>query len=84
MLLRFPNRAFVVLLSPQLEVLEGVVDLSTERFHEIDPLLSDRALAHQRLRFLLIIPEVGLARQLVEFFDLSLQLRNVKETPLAP
>jgi hypothetical protein len=77
------DRRLVTLGGSELEVLERVVHIAREALHELDFFLRRSSLAHQGLGLLLFVPEFGLGGELVQLFDFSLQLSEVKETPLA-
>jgi hypothetical protein len=46
-------------------------------------LLHRRALAQQRLRLVLIVPEVWRGGELIQLIELAFELRYVKDAPLA-
>jgi hypothetical protein len=75
--------AFVFLRHAELEELLRVVDVSGELLRRLDALLDRRTLPRDRLGLLRIVPEPRGERGLVEAFDVSLQLRDVKDAPLA-
>jgi hypothetical protein len=78
------DRPLVVLGGTQLEQDDGVVEVARELLDARDLLLQPRALAGDRLRLLLVVPEAGGERLLLEPVDFRLQLRKVKDAPLAP
>jgi hypothetical protein len=75
---------FVVLGRAELEQDRRVVEIACQLLDRADMLLERRALAGDGLRFLLVVPETGRERLLLEAVDLGLQLRQVKDAPLAP
>ena len=66
------DQLFVVLARRELEQLAGVGQLLFERLRLLQLFGRRRALAHQRLRLVLVVPKVGRARQLVELVNFSL------------
>jgi hypothetical protein len=73
----------VLLRRAELEELLRVVDVPRQLFGRLDLLFDVRPLARDLLGLLRIVPESGSERRLVETFDLLLQLRDVKDAPLA-
>jgi hypothetical protein len=82
--LRLGDGRGVVSLGAQLEERLAVLEIARELLGLLDQLLQRRSLAADRLRLLGVVPEAG--RQLLgaELVDLALQLRKVKDAPLAP
>jgi hypothetical protein len=78
------DRGFVVLARAQFEEDRAVVDVARELLDGPELLLERRALAIDRLRLLLVVPEAGGERLLLERVDSGFQLRDVKGAPLAP
>jgi hypothetical protein len=81
---RLGDRGLVVLRRAELEQDDGVVQVPRQLLDRPDVLLDRRPLAGDRLRLLLVVPEAGGERLLLEPVDLGLQLRQVKDAPLAP
>jgi hypothetical protein len=75
--------AVVVLGRAELEELLRVVDVPRELLDLLDELLDARALAIDRLRLLRVLPEPWGERLFVQAIDILLQLRDVKDAPLA-
>jgi hypothetical protein len=73
----------VVLAGAQVEQDGGVVDVARQFLDRREALLEARALARDGLRLLLVVPETGRERLLLEPVDIGLQLREVKDAPLA-
>jgi hypothetical protein len=73
----------VVLGCAELEELLRVVDVARELLDLLDELLDARALAIDRLRLLRVVPEPWGERLFVQAIDVLLQLRDVKDAPLA-
>ena len=67
----------------ELEELLRVVDVARQLLRRLDLLLDARPLPRDLLGLLRIIPEPRSQRFLVEALDLLLQLRDVKDAPLA-
>jgi hypothetical protein len=78
------DRRLVVLRGSQVEQDDGVVEVARELLDAPDLLLERRPLARDGLRLLLVVPEAWSERLLLEFVDVRLQLRKVKDAPLAP
>jgi hypothetical protein len=74
----------VVLRRAEIEQDDGVLEVARELLDAGDVLLDRRAPAGDDLRLLLVVPEAGGERQLLEPVDLCLELRQVKDAPLAP
>jgi hypothetical protein len=74
----------VVLRGAEIEQDDGVVEVARELLDAGDVLLDRRPPARDDLRLLLVVPEAGGERQLLEPVDLCLELRQVKDAPLAP
>jgi hypothetical protein len=74
----------VVLGGAEVEEDEGVVEVARQLLDAGDVLLDRGPLAGDRLRLLLVVPEPRGERQLLEPVDLRLELRQVKDAPLAP
>jgi hypothetical protein len=74
----------VVLRGPELEEDVRVLDVADQLLGASDELLERRALAVDGLRLLLVVPEPGRERLPFEALGLRLQLREVKDAPLAP
>ena len=75
--------ALVLLGGAELEHLLRVVDVARELLDLVDLLLDAGALAGDRLRLLGVVPEAGSHRRFVQTIDLVLELRDVKDAPLA-
>jgi hypothetical protein len=73
-----------VLGSSEIEQHQRVVEIARELFDGRQPLLELGALAGYRLRLLLVVPEAGDQRLLLEPIDFGFQPRKVKDAPLAP
>jgi hypothetical protein len=78
------HRRVVALGGAELEVLREIVDLLAELLREIERRLDLGALAEDLLSALLIVPEPLRKGDLVQVFELSSQVRDVKNAPLAP
>jgi hypothetical protein len=78
------DRRLVVLRGPELEKDVRVLDVADELLGAADQLLERRALAVDGLRLLLVVPEPGREGLPLEALRLRLQLREVKDAPLAP
>jgi hypothetical protein len=78
------NGRLVVLGGAEVEQDDRVVEVARELLDAREPLLEPGALARDRLRLLLVVPEAGSERLLLELVDFRLQLRKVKDAPLAP
>jgi hypothetical protein len=74
----------VVALGPEVEQDDGVVEVARQLLDRADLLLEPGPLARDDLRLLLVVPEPRGERQLLEPVDLCLELRQVKDAPLAP
>jgi hypothetical protein len=74
----------VVLRRAEIEQDDGVVEVARELLDAGDVLLDRRAAPRDDLRLLLVVPEPWGERQLLEPVDLCLELRQVKDAPLAP
>jgi hypothetical protein len=81
---RLGDGGLVVALGAELEQDDGVVQVARELLDPGDVLLERRALPRDGLRLLLVVPEAGRERQLLQPVDLCLELRQVKDAPLAP
>jgi hypothetical protein len=81
---RLGDGGLVVLGGAEVEQDDGVVEVAREPLDAGDVLLDRRPLAGDRLRLLLVVPEPRGERQLLEPVDLRLELRQVKDAPLAP
>ncbi len=74
----------IVLRDSELEVPVGVREVLVELLDHLELLLDIGALAKERLRLALVVPEVGRARLFVQLGKSSFELRDVKDAPLAP
>jgi hypothetical protein len=74
----------VVLRRTEVEQDDGVVEVARELLDAGDVLLDRRPPPRDDLRLLLVVPEPRGERQLLEPVDLCLELRQVKDAPLAP
>jgi hypothetical protein len=74
----------VVPLGTELEQDFCVLDVAPQFLEAFDLLLQPGALARDGLGFSRVVPEAGRERSFSERFDLLLQLRKVKDAPLAP
>jgi hypothetical protein len=74
----------VVALGPEVQKDDGVVQVPRQLLDGAEMLLDRGALAGDDLRLLLVVPETGGERLLLEPVDFRLQLRQVKDAPLAP
>jgi hypothetical protein len=81
---RLRDGRLVVLGGAELEQNAGVIDVADQLLGAADQLLERRALAVDRLRLLLVVPEPRRERLPLEALDLRLQLGKVKDAPLAP
>jgi hypothetical protein len=81
---RLGDHRRVVLARAEVQQDGGVVQVSRELLDAREPLLDPRALARDGLRLLLVVPEPRGERTLLEPVDFGLQLRKVKDAPLAP
>jgi hypothetical protein len=81
---RLGDGGLVVLRGAEVEQDDGVVEVARELLDARDVLLDRRAPAGDALRLLLVVPEPGGEGQLLEPVDLCLELRQVKDAPLAP
>ena len=95
--LRAPHRAFqcgskrcgffqsllVILLGGEFEELFGVLRLRLELANHVQLLGRRRPLAQQRLRLVLVVPEIRIAGELIELLYFAFELRDVKDAPLA-
>jgi hypothetical protein len=68
----------------ELEILIGVGELFVELLERLELAFDVGALAEQRLRLALIVPEIGGAGLFVQLGKSSFELRDVKDAPLAP
>jgi hypothetical protein len=82
--LRLGDDRRVVLGRPELEQDARVVDVAAELLDPGDLLLEARPLARDGLGLLRVVPEAGRQRLTLEPVDLGLELRQVKDAPLAP
>ena len=80
----FAHDAVVFLRRTELEHLLRVIDVARELLDLVDLLLDAGPLPGHGLRFLRIVPEVRGERGLVQAIDVVLELRDVKDAPLAP
>ena len=78
-----PQGALVVFGGGELEVLERLIDVLAECFGERQLFTGQSAAPEEALRLFLVVPETGLARELVELVYFASECREVKETPLA-
>jgi hypothetical protein len=74
----------VALARAEIEQDDRVVEVARQLLDAPDVLLDRRALPRDGLRLLLVVPEPRGERQLLEPVDLGLELRQVKDAPLAP
>jgi hypothetical protein len=81
---RFGDDAGVALGRPQIEQNAGVVHVARQLLDARDLLLQPRALAGDDLGLFLVVPESRRERLKLESADFCLQLRQVKDAPLAP
>jgi len=81
---RLGDGGLVVLRRAEVEQDDRVVEVARELLDASDVLLDRRAPAGDDLRLLLVVPDAGGERQLLEPVDLCLELRQVKDAPLAP
>jgi hypothetical protein len=81
---RLGDGGLVVLRRAEIEQDDGVVEVARELLDARDVLFDRRAPAGDDLRLLLLVPEPRGERQLLEPVDLCLELRQVKDAPLAP
>lgn len=77
------DRRFVVLGDAELEVFGRFDDVFLELLNRLELAFNVGALAEERLRFGLVVPEVGRAGLFVQFREASFELRDVKVPPLA-
>jgi hypothetical protein len=73
----------VLLGDPELEELLRVFDVAGQLLGRFDLLLDVRALTRDLLGLLRVVPKTRSEGRLVEALDLLLQLRDVKDAPLA-
>jgi len=73
----------VLLGNPELEQLLRIIDVARELLGRLDPLLDAGPLSRDRLRLFRVVPETRGERLFVQAFDFALELRNVKDAPLA-
>jgi hypothetical protein len=78
------DRRLVVLGGAEVEQDDRVVQVARQLLDGCDLLLDAGALARDDLRCLLVFPEARGERLLLELVDLRLELRQVKDAPLAP
>jgi hypothetical protein len=78
------DRGFVVLRGSEVEQDDRVLEVARQLLDRADLLLDAGALARYDLRDLLVVPEARRERLLLELVDLRLELRQVKDAPLAP
>jgi hypothetical protein len=78
------DRRLVVLRGSEVEQDDRVVQVARQLLDRGDLLLDARALARDDLRGLLVFPEARGERLLLELVYLRLELRQVKDAPLAP
>jgi hypothetical protein len=83
LLLDLADHGLVLLGRAELEQLLRVADVARELLDRVDLLLDVGALAGDRLRLLCVVPKIGSERRLVQTVDLVLELRDVKDAPLA-
>jgi hypothetical protein len=81
---RLGDRRLVVLRCAEIQEDDGVLEVASELLDAGDVLLDRRAPSRDDLGLLLVVPEAGGERQLLEPVDLCLELRQVKDAPLAP
>jgi hypothetical protein len=81
---RFGDGGLVVLRRAEIEQDDGVLEVARELLDARDVLLDGRAPPRDDLRLLLVVPEPRGERQLLEPASLCLELRQVKDAPLAP
>jgi hypothetical protein len=81
---RLGDGRLVVLRRPEIEQDRGVLDVACQLLEAADLLLEPRALARDGLGLLLVVPEARGERLLLEPLYLCLELRQVKDAPLAP
>jgi hypothetical protein len=77
------DRRFVVLGDAELEIFSSFADVFRELLDGLELAFGVRPLAEERLRFGLVVPEVGSASLLVQFCETSFELSDVKAPPLA-
>jgi hypothetical protein len=77
------DHAVVLLRDTELEQLLRVVDVARELLRRLDLLFDVRPLPRDLLRLLRVVPETRRQRLFVEALDFLLQLRDVKDAPLA-
>lgn len=79
----FFDDGVVLLGDPELEELLRVFDVARQLLGRLDLLLDVRPLTRDLLGLLRIVPKPRSERRLVQAIDLLLQLRDVKDAPLA-
>jgi hypothetical protein len=84
LLRRIRDDGLVALGDAELEVLLEVDELLPELLGELELGLGLRALAQRLLGGLVVVPEAGNERGLVQIFEQAGQSRDVKDAPLAP
>jgi hypothetical protein len=82
--LRLGDDPLVVLARAQVEKNAGIVDIARQFLDAREALFEGRSFARDCLCLLLVVPEPGGESLLFETIDLRLQLRKVKDAPLAP
>ena len=73
----------VVLIRRQLEKLQGFIDAFGQPLRQLELLDRGRTFAQLSLRFILIIPKIRRTGKPIQLLYLTLQLRDVKDAPLA-
>jgi hypothetical protein len=80
----FGDHLFVALRRAELDENAGVLDVACQLLDAADLLLETGAPSGDDLRLLLVVPEPGSERLLLQLVNRGLQLRKVKDAPLAP
>jgi hypothetical protein len=80
----FGDGRVVVLGGAEVEQDDGIVQVARQLLDRRQALFQRRPLARDALGLLLVVPEAGRERLLLEAVDLRFQLRKVKDAPLAP
>jgi hypothetical protein len=81
---RLDNGSLVVFGSAKIEQDDRIVEVARQLLDARKVLLDFGALARDELYLLLVVPESGCERLLLEAFELGLAFRKVKDAPLAP
>ncbi len=83
LLVELGEQPLVVFLRRELEELDRLSDILRQRGRKLDFFDQPGTLAQDRLSLVLVVPETGFARDLIDLADIPFELRDVKDAPLA-